>query len=130
MGRPSHVLATIHKVAPTDATVLITGESGTGKELIARALHSNSHRKSGPFVSLNCAALPETLLESELFGFEKGSFTGAHARKLGTFELAAGGTLFLDEIGAGARTPGEDPAPRNGRSRASAATASSAWTCG
>ncbi|MFN7953395.1 MAG: sigma-54 dependent transcriptional regulator [bacterium] len=93
------VLATIHKVAATDASVLITGESGTGKELIARALHSNSNRKSGPFVSLNCAALPETLLESELFGFEKGSFTGAHARKLGTFELAQGGTLFLDEIG-------------------------------
>ena len=93
------VLATIHKVAATDASVLISGESGTGKELIARALHSNSHRKGGPFVSINCAALPETLLESELFGFEKGSFTGAHARKLGTFELAAGGTLFLDEIG-------------------------------
>ncbi len=93
------VLATIHKVAATDASVLVTGESGTGKELIARALHSYSNRKSGPFVSLNCAALPETLLESELFGFEKGSFTGAHARKLGTFELAQGGTLFLDEIG-------------------------------
>ncbi len=93
------VLATIHKVAATDVSVLITGESGTGKELIARALHSNSHRKSAPFVSINCAALPETLLESELFGFEKGSFTGAHARKLGTFELASGGTLFLDEVG-------------------------------
>jgi Nif-specific regulatory protein len=89
----------IGQVAPTNATVLIRGESGTGKELVAQAVHDNSPRARAPFVRVNCAALPETLFESELFGHERGAFTGAHARKRGRFELAQGGTLFLDEIG-------------------------------
>ena len=85
-------------VSRTESTVFVYGESGTGKELIARAIHFNSLRKGGPLVSINCAALPETLLESELFGYEKGAFTGADRSKKGRFELANGGTLFLDEI--------------------------------
>ncbi|OHD55233.1 MAG: transcriptional regulator [Spirochaetes bacterium GWF1_51_8] len=93
------VLDTVRQIAPTDATVLVSGESGTGKELIASAIHNNSRRSKGPFVKVHCAALSETLLESELFGHEKGSFTGAIARKRGRFELADGGTIFLDEIG-------------------------------
>jgi len=92
-------LGAVRKVAATDTTVLVTGDSGTGKELVARAIHDLSDRKSGPFISVHCAALAETLLESELFGHERGSFTGAVKRKLGRFELADGGTLFLDEIG-------------------------------
>ena len=89
----------VDKVAPTDSTVHVYGESGTGKELIARSIHESSHRAEGPFIKVNCSALVETLLESELFGHEKGSFTGALKQKLGRFELADGGTLFLDEIG-------------------------------
>jgi Nif-specific regulatory protein len=89
----------ISQVARTNATALLRGESGTGKELVARAIHDNSPRAALPFIKVNCAALPETLFESELFGHERGAFTGAHARKKGRFELAQGGTLFLDEIG-------------------------------
>ena len=93
------VLDMVGRVAPTDATVLIVGETGTGKELIARAIHSNSPRAAKPLIKVNCAALPTGLVESELFGHEKGAFTGAIARRVGRFELADGGTLFLDEIG-------------------------------
>jgi PAS domain S-box-containing protein len=93
------VLGCVAKVAPTDSTVLITGETGTGKELFARAIHKRSHRSSRAFVSVNCAATPATLIASELFGHEKGAFTGALQRRLGRFELAEGGTIFLDEIG-------------------------------
>lgn len=93
------VLGHVLKVAPTNASVLLTGESGTGKELVARAIHGQSLRRDGPLIVVNCAAIPETLLESELFGYEKGAFTGAATSKPGRFELAHAGTLFLDEIG-------------------------------
>ena len=97
--RLKQVLTTLHRAAASDATVLIEGESGTGKELFARAVHALSPRADGPFVAINCAAIPETLLETELFGHEKGAFTGASQRKPGKFELAHRGTIFLDEIG-------------------------------
>ncbi|MFX0080013.1 MAG: sigma-54-dependent transcriptional regulator, partial [Candidatus Hermodarchaeota archaeon] len=94
-----HVLQTVQKIAPTDSTVLITGETGAGKEFIAREIHLASHRGDHPFVKVNCAAIPETLIESELFGYEKGAFTGAVTTKPGRFEIAHQGTVFLDEIG-------------------------------
>ncbi len=97
-ARMSKVQAIVDQVANTDITVLITGESGTGKELVAKALHKASDRAGEPFIKVNCAALPRELLESELFGFEKGAFTGAHRRKYGRFEMAQNGTIFLDEI--------------------------------
>jgi len=93
------VLAEVERVAPTDSTVLILGETGTGKELIARAIHNISARCGRPFIKLNCSAIPFDLLESELFGHEKGAFTGAVVQKIGRFEMADTGTLFLDEIG-------------------------------
>jgi Nif-specific regulatory protein len=98
-SRMQEVYEMIHRVVDSNATVLLRGESGTGKTLVAKALHYNSKRRDKPFVVVNCSALPETLLESELFGHEKGAFTGANERKIGRFELAEGGTLFLDEIG-------------------------------
>ncbi len=98
-GKMQDVFRLVMKIAPSASTALIYGESGTGKELIARAIHYNSPRRSRPFLAINCAAIPEPLLESELFGHEKGAFTGAIARKLGLFEEASGSTLFLDEIG-------------------------------
>ena len=93
------VLTEVQRVAPTDSTVLVLGETGTGKELIARAIHNSSSRSARPLIKLNCAAIPFDLLESELFGYEKGAFTGAFAQKIGRFEMADTGTLFLDEIG-------------------------------
>jgi transcriptional regulator with PAS, ATPase and Fis domain len=93
------VLATVDRVAPTNSTVLLGGESGVGKDLIARAIHEKSRRAAGPFIKINSTAIPENLLESELFGYERGAFTGANANKPGKFELADKGTLFLDEIG-------------------------------
>jgi transcriptional regulator with GAF, ATPase, and Fis domain len=98
-GALQKVLSLVSKVAPTDATVLVTGETGTGKELVAHAIHRRSHRSARAFVCVNCAAIPRDLIASELFGHEKGSFTGALQRRLGRFELAEGGTIFLDEVG-------------------------------
>ncbi len=97
--RTRAALRLLERVAPTESTVLLTGESGTGKELFARAIHAVSPRRGGPFVAVNCAAIPEALLENELFGHEKGAFTGAHRRQSGRFEQARGGTLLLDEVG-------------------------------
>lgn len=94
-----HLFETVRRVAVSDLAVLIVGESGTGKELVARAVHGESPRREGPFIAINCGAIPENLLESELFGHEKGAFTGAHLQRKGRLELAQGGTLFLDEIG-------------------------------
>src|ERR1041385_1717927 len=93
------VLWQVTKVAPMDSTVLITGETGTGKELIARAIHAGSPRRSSPFVSVNCAAIPQSLIAAELFGHERGAFSGALQRRRGRFEIAAGGTLYLEEVG-------------------------------
>src|SRR5260370_18385378 len=93
------VLSGLSKVAPTDSTVLITGETGTGKELVARAIHRRSQRSAHAFISVNCAAIPPSLIASELFGHEKGAFTGAVQRRQGRFELADGGTIFLDGVG-------------------------------
>src|SRR4029078_10024868 len=94
----AHVVKLAQQVAPSDASVLITGESGTGKEVLARFVHAKSTRARAPFVAVNCAAVPEHLLESELFGHEKGAFTGAIARRIGKVEESSGGTLLLDEI--------------------------------
>ena len=127
------VYKAIGRVAPQTVTVLIRGESGTGKELIARAIYQHSDRRGKPFLAVNCAALPETLLESELFGHEKGSFTGADHRRIGKFEQCNGGTIFLDEVGDMAPlVAGQAAAPacRSSGSSASAATRRSRPTCG
>src|SRR5690606_38753808 len=97
--RMQTIFQNIRKVATSEAPALILGESGTGKEMTARAIHERSSRRNGPFVAINCSAIPESLIESELFGHEKGAFTGAHAQRKGRIESAEGGTLFLDEIG-------------------------------
>jgi len=103
----------IEMAAPSSASVLITGETGSGKEIVARTIHKLSPRAVGPFVAINCSAIPETLMESEIFGHERGAFTGAAERRIGCFELADGGTLLLDEIG-------EMPAPTAGEAAARA----------
>ncbi len=118
------VFDSIRKVATTDAPVLILGESGTGKEMAAQAIHQRSNRKDGPFIAINCSAIPETLLESELFGHEKGAFTGAHVQRKGRIETASGGTLFLDEIGEiPAAVAGEAAAVSAGTDASSASAA-------
>ncbi len=98
-SKMKEVFNLIYRLCKVDTTVLVRGENGTGKELVARAIHFNSPRKSGSFVAINCGAIPESLMESELFGHEKGAFTGAVERKIGKFQIANNGTLFLDEIG-------------------------------
>ena len=110
-------MTAIDRAAASDTTVLLEGESGTGKELCARALHDRSPRADGPFVAINCAAIPDTLLEAELFGYERGAFTGANQRKLGRFEMAQRGTIFLDEIGEMPLTRAGQDAARRSRPR-------------
>ena len=132
-GPRRRVLDAVRRAAPTNATVLITGESGAGKELVARAIHRNSLRKDEAFVQVNCAAIPEELIESELFGHEKGSFTGATEKQIGKFELAHKGTIFLDEVGdMSLQDPGQGPArAAGGRGRAHRlAEDACRWTCG
>jgi len=126
------VVETVRQVAKSDATILIEGESGTGKELVARAVHTNSRRRAHAFVAINCGAMPETLLESELFGYMKGAFTGAGDTRKGLFEEAHQGTLFLDEIGE--TSPGFQVkllrVLQDGEIRRVATTNRSRWTCG
>ena len=120
---------TVHQIGGSNVTVLITGETGTGKEVVARHIHHSSGRSDGPFIKVNCAALPERLLESELFGYEKGAFTGAESQKRGKFEVARGGVILLDEISERPASCSSTTTPRAGRwrSRCSAASAI-AWT--
>jgi transcriptional regulator with AAA-type ATPase domain len=126
-----NVLTQVAKVAPSDSTVLVLGETGTGKELIARAIHRRSNRSSRAFIRVNCAAIPASLIASELFGHEKGAFTGALQRRLGRFELADGGTLFLDEIGDLPAEPRLRSCEcfKKEKSNGSAAAIPSLWMC-
>ena len=122
----------IGQVAESDVTVLIRGESGTGKELVARAIYQHSRRKDRPFLAINCAAIPETLLESELFGYEKGAFTGANKRRIGKFEQCDRGTILLDEIGDMSLSTQAKilRVLQEGEFERSGGTKRSRWTCG
>ncbi len=125
------VFKIVGQVTASDVTVMITGESGTGKELVARSIWKHSHRASKPFIAVNCAAIPDNLIESELFGHEKGSFTGATGQRIGKFELCDGGTIFLDEDrGHGAGDADQDPQGSSSRARSSGwgAQRRSRWT--
>ena len=126
------VLRMIRLIGPTDVTALVLGETGVGKEMVAQALHRVSPRRNGPFVKINCAAMPYDLLESELFGYERGAFTGAERRKLGRFELANRGTIFMDEIGemAPSLQAKRSTCSRTGPSRAWGEARTSGSTCG